>query len=63
MSYIVNGNEYEYKYYLGDEIYPEYATFVKSYTFPPDDKRKMFKLAQESARKDVERAFRVLKQR
>nr|KAJ0215707.1 hypothetical protein LSAT_V11C300124880 [Lactuca sativa] len=63
MSYVVNGNEYKYGYYLGDGIYPEYATFVKSYTFPTDDKRKMFKLAQESARKDVERAFGVLKQR
>ncbi|KAL7610801.1 uncharacterized protein LOC111901259 [Lactuca sativa] len=46
MSYVVNANEYKYGYYLGDEIYPEYATFVKSYTFPADDKRKMFKLAQ-----------------
>nr|KAJ0189338.1 hypothetical protein LSAT_V11C800410720 [Lactuca sativa] len=63
MSYVVNGNEYKYGYYLGDGIYPEYATVVKSYTFSADDKRKMFKLAQESARKDVERAFGVLKQR
>lgn len=28
-----------------------------------DPKRKMFKVAQEAARKDVERAFRVLRQR
>ncbi|XP_023742255.1 uncharacterized protein LOC111890363 [Lactuca sativa] len=63
MSYVVNGNEYKYEYYIGDEIYPEYTIFVKSYTFPADDKRKMFKLAQESARKDVEWAFGVLKQK
>ncbi|KAL7585920.1 hypothetical protein Lser_V15G45129 [Lactuca serriola] len=63
MPYVVNGNEYKCKYYLGDGIYPEYAIFVKSYTFPADDKRKMFKLAQESARKDVERAFGVFKQK
>ena len=63
MSYVVNGNEYKYGYYLGDGIYPEYATFVKSFSFPADEKRKLFKLAQESARKDVERAFGVLKQR
>ncbi|XP_052621824.1 uncharacterized protein LOC111914700 [Lactuca sativa] len=63
MSYVVNGNEYKYGYYLGDGIYPKYATFVKSFSFPADEKRKLFKLAQESARKDVERAFGVLKQR
>ncbi|XP_023764785.2 uncharacterized protein LOC111913293 [Lactuca sativa] len=60
MSYVVNGNEYKYGYYLGDGIYPEYATFVKSFSFPADEKRKLFKLAQESARKDVEKAFGVL---
>ncbi|XP_023765443.1 uncharacterized protein LOC111913961 [Lactuca sativa] len=63
MPYVVNGNEYKYGYYLGDGIYLEGATFVKSYTFPAGDKRKLFKLAQESARKDVERAFGVLKQK
>ncbi|KAL7601401.1 hypothetical protein Lser_V15G26961 [Lactuca serriola] len=63
MSYVVNGNEYKYGYYLGDVIYPEYAIIVKSYSFPADEKRKLFKLAQESARKDVERAFVVLKQK
>ncbi|XP_023735429.1 phosphopantothenoylcysteine decarboxylase subunit VHS3-like [Lactuca sativa] len=57
MSYVVNGDEYKYGYYLGDEIYLECVTFDKSYTFMADDKRKMFKLAQESARKDVERAM------
>ncbi|KAL7616885.1 hypothetical protein Lser_V15G00681 [Lactuca serriola] len=63
MSYVVNGNEYKYEYYLGYGIYPEYATFVKSFSFPADEKRKLFKLAQESGWKDVERAFGVLKQR
>ncbi|XP_023772510.1 uncharacterized protein LOC111921172 [Lactuca sativa] len=53
MSYVVNGNEYKYGYYLGDGIYLEYVTFVKSFSFPADEKRKMFKLAQESARKDI----------
>nr|KAJ0209714.1 hypothetical protein LSAT_V11C400170760 [Lactuca sativa] len=45
MSYVVNGNEYKYVYYLGDGIYLEYATFVKSYSFQVDEKRKLFKLA------------------
>nr|KAJ0204335.1 hypothetical protein LSAT_V11C500246000 [Lactuca sativa] len=60
MLYVVNGNEYKYGYYLGDEIYLEYAIIVKSYSFPTDENRKLFKLAQESAWKDVERAFGVL---
>ena len=63
MPYVVNVNEYKYGYYLGDGIYPEYVAFGKSYTFSADDKRKMFKLAPESARKDVEQVFGDLKQK
>ncbi|XP_023749420.1 uncharacterized protein LOC111897704 [Lactuca sativa] len=63
MSFVVNEHQYNYGYYLGDGIYPEYAMFVKSYSFTADEKRKLFKLAQELARKDVERAFGVLKQK
>ena len=48
---------------MGDGIYPEYATFVKTFTDPVDDKRIHFKKKQESARKDIERAFGVLKKR
>ena len=63
MSYVLNGNECKYGYYLADGIYPEYATFVKSYSFPADEKIKLFKLEHESAWKDVERVFGVLKQK
>nr|KAJ0214982.1 hypothetical protein LSAT_V11C300148690 [Lactuca sativa] len=63
MSFVVNEHQYNYGYYLGDGIYPEYATFFKSFSFPADEKRQLFKLAQESVRKDVERAFGVLKQK
>ena len=59
----VNNVTYEHKYYLVGGIYPEWDTFVKSFTCPTGDKRQMFKTAQESARKDIERAFGVLKQR
>ncbi|GJU55948.1 ALP1-like protein [Tanacetum coccineum] len=52
-------------YYLVDGIYPELATLVK--TIPElandDHKRILYKLKQESARKDVERAFGVLKKK
>ncbi|XP_023752086.2 uncharacterized protein LOC111900429 [Lactuca sativa] len=52
---------YKCGYYLTDGIYLPLSVFVKSFTCPNDPKRKKFKEAQESARKDVERAFGVLK--
>ncbi|CAI9282155.1 unnamed protein product [Lactuca saligna] len=58
-----NGVAYKRGYYLTDGIYPYLSIFVKSFTCPNDPKRKKFKEAQESARKDVERAFGVLKRR
>nr|XP_043611944.1 uncharacterized protein LOC122583624 [Erigeron canadensis] len=51
------GNHYEKGYYLGDDIYPEYATFVKTFSDSIDEKRRLFKKKQESARKGIERAF------
>ena len=62
-SFYANENFYKAGYYLTDGIYPEYATFVKTFTDPIDNKRKHFKKKQESARKDIERAFGVLKKR
>nr|XP_043633566.1 uncharacterized protein LOC122604763 [Erigeron canadensis] len=56
-SFTVNGTHYRKGYYLADGIYPEWLMFVKSYSCPQDDKKKKFKQYQESARKDVERAF------
>ncbi|GJY31896.1 reverse transcriptase domain-containing protein [Tanacetum coccineum] len=55
--------EYRKGYYLADEIYPEWASFVKSFTVATDPKHTYFKQHQESARKDVERAFGVLQGR
>nr|GEW62398.1 protein ALP1-like [Tanacetum cinerariifolium] len=60
VSYVVNGVEYRNGYYLADGIYPELASFVKSFTVATDLKHTYFKQRQESARKDVERAFDVL---
>ncbi|XP_023764579.1 uncharacterized protein LOC111913082 [Lactuca sativa] len=57
----VHGTPYKYGYYLVDVVYLEYVVFVKSFTYPNDSRRKKFKRAQERARKDVERAFGVLK--
>ncbi|XP_052116401.1 uncharacterized protein LOC107483216 [Arachis duranensis] len=45
------------------DIYPEWATFVKSISKPQGEKRKLFAQYQEGQRKDVERAFGVLQTR
>ncbi|GJY48686.1 ALP1-like protein, partial [Tanacetum coccineum] len=61
--YVVNGVEFEKGYYLADDIYPQWATFIKSFTVANGAKRAYFKKRQEGARKDVERAFGVLQER
>ncbi|XP_050160394.1 uncharacterized protein LOC126633908 [Malus sylvestris] len=58
--YKVNGNRYEVGYYLIDGIYPSWSTFVKSFSHLDSAKKKLFSQRQESYRKDVERAFRIL---
>nr|GEX46894.1 protein ALP1-like [Tanacetum cinerariifolium] len=63
VPYVVNGVGYEKGYYLADGIYPQWTTFVKSFTVANDAKHAYFKKRQEGARKDVERAFGVLQGR
>ncbi|TVU11893.1 hypothetical protein EJB05_45503, partial [Eragrostis curvula] len=63
VEYMVNGNKYTMGYYLADGIYPAWATFVKAFRSPQGNKKINFTGAQESARKDVERAFEVLQAR
>nr|GFC02447.1 nucleotide-binding, alpha-beta plait [Tanacetum cinerariifolium] len=55
--------EHRNGYYLPDGIYPEWASFIRSFTVATDPKHTYFKQRQESARKDVERAFGVLQGR
>lgn len=59
----VNGVEFRKGYYLADGIYPEWATLVKSFKCPIEEKNIKYKRFQEAARKDVERAFGVLQGR
>ncbi|KAF8380802.1 hypothetical protein HHK36_028296 [Tetracentron sinense] len=63
VNYTVNGNDYAMGYYLANGIYLQWSTFVKTISSPQGNKQKYFAAAQESARKDVERAFGVLQTR
>nr|GEY69988.1 protein ALP1-like [Tanacetum cinerariifolium] len=61
--YVVNGVGFEKGYYLAGGIYPQWATFVKSFTVANEAKHAYFKKRQEGARKDIERALGVLQGR
>ncbi|CAO2177467.1 unnamed protein product [Urochloa humidicola] len=63
VQYMVNGHQYNTGYYLADGIYPEWAVFVKSISLPITEKDKLFAQQQESKRKDIERAFGVVRRR
>ncbi|XP_076892496.1 uncharacterized protein LOC143544237 [Bidens hawaiensis] len=62
-AFFANGEHFKYGYYLVDGIYSEWGTLVQAYASPLSDKRKYFTKRQESARKDIERAFGVLKKK
>nr|GEZ63896.1 protein ALP1-like isoform X1 [Tanacetum cinerariifolium] len=65
ISFVANGVSYPSEYYLVDGIYPELAPLVNTIPEPANDdhKRILYKQKQKSARKDVERAFGVLKKK
>ncbi|XP_028104314.1 uncharacterized protein LOC114303368 [Camellia sinensis] len=50
-------------YYLADGIYPQWTTLVQTISSPQGAKKQHFAMMQESARKDVKRAFGVLQSR
>nr|GEW97430.1 hypothetical protein [Tanacetum cinerariifolium] len=65
VPFVANGVTYPWGYYLCDGIYQEWVPFVKSVTNLADDdyKRSQYKTMHEVARKDVKRAFGVLKKK
>ncbi|GJV54969.1 transcription elongation factor SPT6 [Tanacetum coccineum] len=58
-----HGVTFEKWYYLADGIYPQLASFIKSFTVASSEKNVLYKRKQEVARKDIERAFGVLQGR
>uniref|UniRef100_A0A0D3ABE1 Uncharacterized protein n=1 Tax=Brassica oleracea var. oleracea TaxID=109376 RepID=A0A0D3ABE1_BRAOL len=63
VNFSVNGNSYSMAYYLTDDIYPKWETFIQSISLPQGPKAVLFAQCQEAVRKDVERAFEVLQAR
>ncbi|GKB55835.1 protein translocase subunit SecA2, chloroplastic isoform X1 [Tanacetum coccineum] len=65
VPFVANDVTYKWRYYLTDGIYQEWAVLMKSIAQPgsTDVKRIRYKQAHETARKDVERAFGVLKKK
>ncbi|GKA50079.1 ALP1-like protein isoform X1 [Tanacetum coccineum] len=58
-----NGVTFEKGYNLADDIYPQWASFVKSFTVTSSEKNVLYKRKQEGAQKDIKRAFGVLQGR
>jgi hypothetical protein len=63
VSFTVNGHEYHMRHYIADGIYPSWAVFVKGVHIPQQEKNQLFSMKQASVRKDVKRAFDLLKKR
>ncbi len=60
VPYKVHKEEFNQLFFLCDGIYPSYSRFIKGYKEPTTELEKSFTEWQESARKDIERAFGVL---
>jgi hypothetical protein len=60
VQFVANNLTYEKGYYLCDDIYPRWATFVKPLVSPSCNKEHDFHYAHAAARKDVERTFEIL---
>ena len=61
--YAIGDEEFNQLFLLVDGIYPNYSRFVKGIKDPLSDKEKEYTKWQEATRKDIERAFGVLRSR
>jgi len=60
VQYTMNKTQYNMKYYLTDDIYLDFVTFVKTISMLQREKRKLFAQRPKSTRNDIERVFEVL---
>jgi hypothetical protein len=60
VEFEANGHKCNYGYYLADDIYPRWQSFVKPVHQPKGKKQTQFHSARAAARKDAERAFGIL---
>jgi hypothetical protein len=60
VEFQADGRTYNMGYYLVDNVYPKWVTFVKALQNPHEKKELQFRNAQSEVRKDVERAFGTL---
>ncbi|XP_047961358.1 uncharacterized protein LOC125206098 [Salvia hispanica] len=63
IQFTANGRTHHMGYYLADGIYPRWPVFLKTISCPIGQRRVLFAAKQESAQKDVKRAFGVLQSR
>ncbi|KAI5326711.1 hypothetical protein L3X38_035785 [Prunus dulcis] len=63
IAYEINNTIYSGRYYLADEIYLRWTTFVKTIPHPQLEKEKYFAAYQEGYRKDVKMCFGILQAR
>ena len=61
VQYDVCGEHFTHPYFFGDGIYPSWPVFLTAPRAPQTNGQKKFTKKQESVRKDIERAFGVLK--
>jgi hypothetical protein len=59
VEFEANSHKYNYGYFLTDDIYPRWQTFMKLVIQPKDEKQTFYN-AKVAARKDMEGAFGIL---
>ena len=63
VTLVVNGQQFDFAYWLADGIYPEHACLVKTVRNPSTRKSKLFAEKQKGVPKDIEREFGILQRR